>query len=64
MGKLLNENDKHLNENNKLLNEKNPLKQLLERFNHLLNKIQPSAPVKQVCILMHSADPESWDGDI
>uniref|UniRef100_A0A8B9DS55 Uncharacterized protein n=1 Tax=Anser cygnoides TaxID=8845 RepID=A0A8B9DS55_ANSCY len=39
------------------------LKQLLERFSHLLNRIQPSAPVKQVHRLMHSADPESWNGD-
>uniref|UniRef100_A0A8B9VGG3 Uncharacterized protein n=1 Tax=Anas zonorhyncha TaxID=75864 RepID=A0A8B9VGG3_9AVES len=56
--------DKLLNENNKLLNENNCLKQLLNKYNHLVNKIKPSAPVKQVHRLMHSADPESWNGDI
>lgn len=47
----------------KILNENNHLKQLLERFNPLLNRTQPSALVKQVSRLMHGADPESWDGD-
>uniref|UniRef100_A0A8B9B985 Uncharacterized protein n=1 Tax=Anser brachyrhynchus TaxID=132585 RepID=A0A8B9B985_9AVES len=61
--KLLNENNKLVTENYKLVSETNHLKQLLERFSHLLNRIQPSAPVKQVHRLMHSADPESWNGD-
>uniref|UniRef100_A0A8B9BR63 Uncharacterized protein n=1 Tax=Anser brachyrhynchus TaxID=132585 RepID=A0A8B9BR63_9AVES len=65
MGKTLGISvDKLLNENNKLLNENSHLKQLLKKYNHLLNKIKSSALVKQVHRLMHSADPESWNGDI
>uniref|UniRef100_A0A8C3BI70 Uncharacterized protein n=1 Tax=Cairina moschata TaxID=8855 RepID=A0A8C3BI70_CAIMO len=41
-----------------------PAPKLISDYNHLLNKIKPSAPVKQVHRLMHSADPESWNGDI
>ncbi|XP_068523233.1 uncharacterized protein [Anas acuta] len=55
--------DKLLDENDKLVHENNHLKQLLERVSHLLNKVQPCAPVKQIRRLLHSVEPESWDSD-
>lgn len=61
--KLLDENDKLVSENDKLVHENNHLKQLLERVSHLLNKVQPCAPVKQIRGVLHSAEPESWDSD-
>ncbi|KAK4830063.1 hypothetical protein QYF61_008401 [Mycteria americana] len=62
--KLVRENSRCVNENNRLVSENNYLKQLLERVNRLLDKIQPSAPVKQVRRLMRGANPEVWDGDL
>eukprot|EP00075_Anas_platyrhynchos_P013744 XP_027302997.1 uncharacterized protein LOC113840445 [Anas platyrhynchos] len=61
--KLLDENNKLSIENDKLVHENNHLKQLLERVSHLLNKVQPCAPVKQIRRLLHSVEPESWDSD-
>eukprot|EP00075_Anas_platyrhynchos_P014902 XP_027304155.1 uncharacterized protein LOC113841671 [Anas platyrhynchos] len=55
--------DKLLDENDKLVHENNHLKQLLERVSHLLNKVQPCAPVKQIRGVLHNAEPESWDSD-
>lgn len=52
-----------MSENDKLVHENNHLKQLLERVSHLLNKVQPCAPVKQIRGVLHSAEPESWDSD-
>ncbi|XP_068523429.1 uncharacterized protein [Anas acuta] len=45
--RLVAENDKLVAENDKLVNENSHLKQLLERFIHLLNKARPSASVKK-----------------
>ncbi|XP_071897749.1 uncharacterized protein [Anas platyrhynchos] len=61
--KLSIENDKLVTENDKLVSENNHLKQMLERVSHLLNKVQPCAPVKQIRGVLHSAEPESWDSD-
>uniref|UniRef100_A0A493T1I5 Uncharacterized protein n=1 Tax=Anas platyrhynchos platyrhynchos TaxID=8840 RepID=A0A493T1I5_ANAPP len=61
--KLSIENDKLVSENDKLVSENNHLKQMLERVSHLLNKVQPCAPVKQIRGVLHSAEPESWDSD-
>ena len=61
--KLSIENDKLVSENDKLVHENNHLKQLLERVSHLLNKVQPCAPVKQIRGVLHNAEPESWDSD-
>ncbi|XP_068521596.1 uncharacterized protein [Anas acuta] len=61
--KLVTENDKLVSENDKLVHENNHLKQLLERVSHLLNKVQPCAPVKQIRGVLHNAEPESWDSD-
>ncbi|XP_068524887.1 uncharacterized protein [Anas acuta] len=61
--KLVSENDKLVSENDKLVHENNHLKQLLERVSHLLNKVQPCAPVKQIRGVLHNAEPESWDSD-
>ncbi|KAK4819789.1 hypothetical protein QYF61_011389 [Mycteria americana] len=62
--KLVRENNRRANENNRLVSENNYLKQLLERVNRLLDKMQPSAPVKQVRRLMRGANSEVWDGDL
>ncbi|KAK4824891.1 hypothetical protein QYF61_021131 [Mycteria americana] len=56
--------DKLVSENNCLKSENSHLKQLLERVNHLLDKMQPSAPVKQIRRLMRGANLEIWDGDL
>ena len=61
--KLSIENDKLVTENDKLVSENNHLKQMLERVSHLLNKVQPCAPVKQIRGVLHNAEPESWDSD-
>ncbi|XP_071898619.1 uncharacterized protein [Anas platyrhynchos] len=61
--KLSIENDKLVTENDKLVSENNHLKQMLERVSHLLNKVQPCAPVKQIRGVLHIAEPESWDSD-
>ncbi|XP_068510595.1 uncharacterized protein [Anas acuta] len=61
--KLVTENDKLVSENDKLVHENNHLKQLLVRVSHLLNKVQPCAPVKQIRGVLHNAEPESWDSD-
>ena len=54
----------NVSENNRLVSENNHLKQLLERVNRLLDKMQPSAPFEQIRRLMRGANPEIWDDDL
>uniref|UniRef100_A0A493TWN7 Uncharacterized protein n=1 Tax=Anas platyrhynchos platyrhynchos TaxID=8840 RepID=A0A493TWN7_ANAPP len=61
--KLLDENDKLVSENDKLVHENNHLKQLLERVSHLLNKVQPCAPVKQIRRLLDDGVEEISDSE-